>query len=127
MLLYKYLLRWRNKIYGINTTNKNILYGEKLLNLILNKNDKEKLLEAFNKWRYGKSEKVPKPVRYILIALISLFFLAAIGLIIFLGIDALKNSKLAGIIVISMGVLLLILAIMKFKKIYIKKRNNFHK
>ena len=59
MLLYKYLLRWRNKIYGINTTNKNILYGEKILSLILNKNDKEKLLRAFNKWRYGKSEKVP--------------------------------------------------------------------
>lgn len=70
----------------------------------------------------SKSEKVPKPVRYILIALISLFFLAVIGLIIFLGIDTLKNSKLAGIIVISMGVLLLILAIMKFKKIYLKKK-----
>ncbi len=70
----------------------------------------------------SKSEKVPKPIRYILIALISLFFLAVIGLIIFLGIDALKNNKLAGIIVISMGVLLLILAIMKFKKIYLKKK-----
>ena len=70
----------------------------------------------------SKSEKVPKPVRYILIALISLFFLAVIGLIIFLGIDTLKNSKLAGIIVISMGVLFLILAIMKFKKTYIKKK-----
>ncbi len=70
----------------------------------------------------SKSAKVPKPVRYILIILISLFFLAAIGLIIFIGIDTLKNSKLAGIIVMSMGVLLLILAIMKFKKIYIKKK-----
>lgn len=70
----------------------------------------------------SKSEKVPKPVRYILIALISLFFLAVIGLIIFIGIDTLKNSKIGGIIVISMGVLLLILAIMKFKKIYLKKK-----
>ena len=70
----------------------------------------------------SKSEKVPKPIRYILIALISLFFLSVIGLIIFIGIDTLKNSKLAGIIVISMGVLLLILAIMKFKKIYLKKK-----
>ena len=70
----------------------------------------------------SKSEKVPKPVRYILITLISLFFLAVIGLIIFIGIDTLKNSKLGGIIVISMGVLFLILAIIKFKKIYIKKK-----
>ncbi len=70
----------------------------------------------------SKSEKVPKPIRYILIALISLFFLAVIGLIIFIGIDTLKNSKLGGIIVILMGVLLLILAIMKFKKIYLKKK-----
>ena len=70
----------------------------------------------------SKSEKVPKPIRYILIALISLFFLAVIGLIIFIGIDTLKNSKIGGIIVISMGVLLLILAIMKFKKIYLKKK-----
>ncbi len=69
----------------------------------------------------SKSAKVPKPIRYILIALISLFFLAVIGLIILLGIDTLKNSKLAGITVILMGVLLLILAIMKFKKIYLKK------
>ena len=70
----------------------------------------------------SKSEKVPKPIRYILIALISLFFLAVIGLIIFIGIDTLKDSKLSGIIVISMGVLLLILAITKFKKIYIEKK-----
>ena len=59
ILLYKYLLRWRNKIYGINNTNNNIIHGEKIISLIINKNNKEKLLKAFNRWRYGKGEKIP--------------------------------------------------------------------
>ena len=58
MLLYKYLFRWRNKVYGINTSDMSITYGKKILSILLNKNDKQQLLKAFNKWRYGK-EKVP--------------------------------------------------------------------
>ena len=58
MLLYKYLLRWRNKIYGINSNNMTKTYFKKVIRIIINKNDKQRLLKAFNKWRYGK-EKVP--------------------------------------------------------------------
>ena len=58
MLLYKYLLRWRNKIYGINTNNITKTYFKKIITMIIKKNDRLKLLKAFNKWRYGK-EKVP--------------------------------------------------------------------
>ena len=58
-LLYKYLIRWRNKLYGINTKNMNIIYGEKIISILLNKIDKENIIKAFNKWRYGKNEKVP--------------------------------------------------------------------
>ena len=58
-ILYKYLLRWRNKIYGINSTNLNISYGAKLINILLSKNDKQNLLKAFNKWRYGKNDRIP--------------------------------------------------------------------
>ena len=59
IILYKYLLRLRNKVYGINTTNMNIIYGQKMLGILLNKNDKQNVLKAFNKWRYGKNDKIP--------------------------------------------------------------------
>ena len=58
-LLYKYLLRWRNKVYGLNTNDMTIIYGKKMLSILLNKNDKQNILKAFNKWRYGKSDKIP--------------------------------------------------------------------
>ena len=59
LLLYKYLLRWRNKVYGINSNDMSIIYGKKMLSILLNKNDKQNILKAFNKWRYGKNEKIP--------------------------------------------------------------------
>ena len=59
MLLYKYLLRWRNKVYGLSTNDMNITYGKKMISILLNKNDKQNILKAFNKWRYGKNEKIP--------------------------------------------------------------------
>ena len=36
-----------------------IIYGKKMLSILLNKNDKQNILKAFNKWRYGKNEKIP--------------------------------------------------------------------
>ena len=59
ILLYKYLLRWRNKIYGINGANILHSYRKKIFSILLNKNDKENLLKAFNKWKYGKDYKLP--------------------------------------------------------------------
>ena len=59
ILLYKYLLRWRNKIYGYKDINTQFSYGLKILSIILNKNDKQLILKAFNKWRFGKGQKAP--------------------------------------------------------------------
>ena len=59
IILYKYLLRWRNKVYGINSSNLTITYGKKMIGILLNKNDKQNILKAFNKWRYIKDGKVP--------------------------------------------------------------------
>ena len=59
ILLYKYLLRWRNKVHGLNANDMNIIYGQKIVSILLNKNDKQNILKAFNKWRYGKNEKIP--------------------------------------------------------------------
>ena len=59
MLLYKYLINWRNQVNNINLDDKNKKYRNNILNILLNKNDKENIFKAFNKWRYNKQEKIP--------------------------------------------------------------------
>ena len=49
------------------------------------------------------SKKVSKYIRYPLIAIISLFFIAVIGLIFYVGIIALKENVIAGIVLILIG------------------------
>ena len=71
----------------------------------------------------SKSKKVPKFIRYILITIISLIYIAVIGLIIFIGIAALKNNILGGTIVILLGVFLFIMSIKKFRNTYLRKMN----
>ncbi len=70
----------------------------------------------------SQNQKVPKPIRYFLIACIILFFLLVISLIIIAGISCLSISKIAGVGLILVGILLLILSIIKFRKIYLIKR-----
>ncbi len=90
------------------------LFFETLFDLIL-----EGSFEA------SKSKKVPKPIRYILIFLISLIYIVIIGFLFYFGIVGLSKNLLAGIILILFGLLFLILSIIKFKKTYtyIKKKN----
>ena len=71
----------------------------------------------------SKSSKIPKYVRYPLIGIISLFFIAVIGLIFFTGILSLKENILLGILLILVGLLLLIMSVIKFRKIYLTKIN----
>lgn len=71
----------------------------------------------------SKSSKIPKYVRYPLIGIISLFFLAVIGLIFFTGILSLKENILLGILLIFVGLLLFIMSVIKFRKIYLTKIN----
>ena len=66
----------------------------------------------------SKSKRVPKPLRYFLIALIILFFAAVFGLIFFIGALTLKKTVIGGII-IAFGLLMLILGIRKFRKTYL--------
>ena len=70
----------------------------------------------------SKSIKVPKFVRLILITIISLVFIAVISLIIFMGIAITKKDILGGIIVILLGLIMLISAIIKFRKTYLIKK-----
>ena len=71
----------------------------------------------------SKSSKIPKYVRYPLIGITSLFFIAVIGLIFFTGILSLKENILLGILFILVGLLLLIMSVIKFRKTYLTKIN----
>lgn len=70
----------------------------------------------------SNSKKVPKPIRILLGSFVILFYLIVIGLIILLGVDCIHKNLLGGIIVISVGVLILILSIRKFYLTYKEKR-----
>ncbi len=69
----------------------------------------------------SKSSKIPKYVRYPLIVIISLFFLAVIGLLFLAGIFSLKDSMIAGVFFIIIGLLIAILSVIKFRKTYLDK------
>ncbi len=69
----------------------------------------------------SKSKKIPKYIRYPLIVIISLFFLAVIGLIFLAGILSLKENIYLGIFVILIGLFMFIMSIMKFRKTYLTK------
>lgn len=67
----------------------------------------------------SKSNKIPKYVRYPLIVIISLFFIAVIGLIFLAGILSLKENILVGIFFILLGLFMLIMSVIKFRKTYL--------
>lgn len=69
----------------------------------------------------SSNKKISKMIRYPLILLIVLFFALVIFGLLFLGILILNKNIWAGIFIISVSAILLISAIIKFKKIYINK------
>lgn len=71
----------------------------------------------------SKSNKIPKYIRYPLIIIISLFFIIVIGLVFLAGFLVLKENILVGILLILLGLWMLIMSIIKFKKTYLSKVN----
>lgn len=69
----------------------------------------------------SSNKKISKWIRYPLIFLLVLFFLSIISLLIIVGISIYNKSILGSLIMIAIGILFLILGIVKFIKIYIKK------
>lgn len=69
-----------------------------------------------------KSKKVPRIIRYLLIFIIVSFFLAVIGLIIYIGIYFLKKNLFISLLFILLALFFLIGGIVKFKKLYLKKQ-----
>ncbi len=69
----------------------------------------------------SKNSKIPKYIRYPLIGILSLFFIAVIGLVFFTGILSLKENILSGILLILVGLYLLIMSVIRFRKAYLSK------
>lgn len=64
---------------------------------------------------------VPKYIRYPLLVIITLFFIAVIGVLFFAGISFSKENILIGIFFILVGLFLLIMSIIKLRKTYFTK------
>jgi len=64
------------------------------------------------------SSRIPKYIRYPLIGILSLFFIAVIGLVFFTGILSLKENILSGILLILVGSFLLVMSVIGFRKAY---------
>lgn len=72
----------------------------------------------------SSNKKVPKWIRYPMIVLILLFFTFVIVAILVLGMYILTQNIFMGIVIITIGVILLISQIIKIRKMYIDKKND---
>lgn len=71
----------------------------------------------------SSNPKINKWIRYPILGIIVLLFLTIILGTIFIGIALMDESILGSLFIIGIGVMLLIMGIKKFKKIYIQKNN----
>ncbi len=69
------------------------------------------------------NSRIPKYIRYPLIVILFLFFIAVIGFVLFTGILSLKENILLGMFLILVGLFLLIMSIVKFRKAYLIKKD----
>lgn len=69
----------------------------------------------------SSNKKISKWIRYPIIALLILFFSVVIFGMIILGIVLLPKSLLGGILIILIGLFLLVMCILKFRKEYLIK------
>lgn len=69
------------------------------------------------------NKRLPKWLRYTLIAFISLFFIVIIGIVFLAAYLVLKDSIILGILIGIIGLIMLISFIFKFKKMYLEKKN----
>lgn len=72
----------------------------------------------------SSNKKVSKWIRYPMIVLILLFFTFVIVAILVLGMYILTQNIFMGIVIITIGVILLISQIIKIRKMYIDKKND---
>ncbi len=71
----------------------------------------------------SKNEKIPKYIRYPIIVFISFFFLLIIGLILWVGFSLLKENLACGLFFLFLGLFMLGMGIIKFRKLYLVKKS----
>lgn len=72
----------------------------------------------------SKSGKVPKPIRLFLVSLIIFFFIGVVALFYLVGILVIKENLIGGIIMLTFATLMLFLAVYRFRKMYIEKKED---
>ena len=84
----------------------------------------EELLTFVFEWliELSKNKNIPLFIRYPLILLIILFFLFVLFGIFLVGVFVFKTSVIGGIIIIGITIILFILLVKKFKKIYLNNK-----
>ena len=73
----------------------------------------------------GKDKRIPRPVRYVLIVLIALVFIAVFGLLIWMGIIACRKTLLGGGIIILSGLFLLVWSAIHVRRVYVQRRKEY--
>lgn len=69
----------------------------------------------------SKSRRIPKYIRYPLIVMIALFFIAVIGIVFLAGILALKENIPLGIFIIAIGSFIVLRGFVMLRKTYLKR------
>ena len=72
----------------------------------------------------NSNKKKSKKIKYIILGIIGIVYLAIIGLLMILGINTLKEDLFEGILIIVFGLCFLIVCIIRFKIVYQKRRLN---
>ena len=70
----------------------------------------------------SKSIKVPKYIRYPMIGLIVLFFIAVIAVVLITGVLMLAQSLLLGLVMIALAIVMLVMGVVEFKKTYLARK-----
>lgn len=85
----------------------------------------EMLLELIDEGtvKLSKSKKVPNYIRYPLIVIIVLFYAGIIGIVLFAGVVSFQQNFILGIILIAGALLISIVVAVKFRKIYLIRKN----
>ena len=86
----------------------------------------ELLVELFwdGPFALSTDNRLPKWVRYPAIGLIVLLFTAEVGIVLALGIHMLVDVWFVGVLLIALDALFVFLAIRKFRRVYILKKDN---
>jgi len=72
------------------------------------------------------NKKISRWIRYSILAIFILIFIAIISLIFFFGISSLKNSIIGGIFIIGIGLFMLGACIYKFRQFYLREKSNLN-